>query len=52
MATPMFRFDPVELPPEALVIRAEVREFLKEQADKLKFPRGDRHDVAETIWRA
>jgi alkylation response protein AidB-like acyl-CoA dehydrogenase len=31
MATPMFRFDPVELPPEALALRAEVREFIKEQ---------------------
>ena len=30
MATPMFRFDPVELPPEALVMRAEVREFINE----------------------
>ena len=25
MATPMFRFDPVELPPEALAMRVEVR---------------------------
>ena len=25
MPTPTFRFDPVELPPEALIIRGEVR---------------------------
>jgi len=37
----MFRFDPVELPPEALAVRAEVREFIKEHADLMKFPRGD-----------
>ena len=30
MATPVFRFDPVELPPEALVLRGEVRDFIKE----------------------
>jgi alkylation response protein AidB-like acyl-CoA dehydrogenase len=37
MATPMFRFDPVELPPEALALRAEVREFIKEQRQVMGF---------------
>ncbi|WP_428490965.1 acyl-CoA dehydrogenase family protein [Rhodopila sp.] len=41
MAAPMFRFDPVELPPEALAMRAEVREFLGQHQDLMKFPRGD-----------
>ena len=39
MATPMFRFDPVELPPEALQMRAEVREFIKENQQLMEFPR-------------
>jgi alkylation response protein AidB-like acyl-CoA dehydrogenase len=37
MAAPMFRFDPVELPPEALALRAEVREFIKEQKQVMGF---------------
>ena len=41
MAAPMFRFDPVELPPEALAMRAEVREFLGQHQELMKFPRGD-----------
>jgi alkylation response protein AidB-like acyl-CoA dehydrogenase len=41
MPTPTFRFDPVELPPEALVMRTEVREFIKEHDELMKFPRGD-----------
>jgi len=28
MATPTFRFDPVEMPPEAKEIRKEVRAFI------------------------
>ena len=41
MATPMFRFDPVELPPEALRLRAEVREFIAEHKDVMGFSRGE-----------
>ena len=41
MATPMFRFDPVELPPEALAMRGEVREFIEQHQEVMKFPRGD-----------
>jgi alkylation response protein AidB-like acyl-CoA dehydrogenase len=37
MATPMFRFDPVELPPEALILRGEVREFIKEHQHLMGF---------------
>ena len=37
MAAPMFRFDPVELPPEALALRVEVREFIKEQQHLMGF---------------
>ncbi len=37
MATPMFRFDPVELPPEALALRAEVRAFIKQQERVMGF---------------
>ncbi len=40
MATPMFRFDPVELPPEALTLQAEVRDFIHQHADKMSFSRG------------
>jgi hypothetical protein len=38
---PVFRFDPIELPPEALVVQGEVRAFLKEHADRLSFSRGE-----------
>ncbi len=41
MATPMFRFDPVELPPEAIKIRGEVREFIEEHKDVMGFTRGE-----------
>jgi alkylation response protein AidB-like acyl-CoA dehydrogenase len=37
MATPMFRFDPVELPPEALAFRGEVRAFIKEHEQFMGF---------------
>ena len=40
MATPMFRFDPVELPPEALILQGEVRDFIRQHADKMSFSRG------------
>lgn len=40
MATPMFRFDPVELPPEALALRAEVRAFINERKHLMGFSRG------------
>jgi alkylation response protein AidB-like acyl-CoA dehydrogenase len=33
MTTPSFRFDPVELPPEAKELRQEVRTFLRQEAD-------------------
>ena len=41
MATPMFRFDPVELPPEAIKLRGEVREFIREHKDAMGFTRGE-----------
>ena len=41
MATPMFRFDPVELPPEALKIQGEVREFIQEHKDLMGFSKGE-----------
>jgi len=41
MATPMFRFDPVELPPEAIKLRGEVREFIEEHKDLMGFSRGE-----------
>jgi len=41
MATPMFRFDPVELPPEAQTLRAEVRQFIKEHEHVMGFSRGE-----------
>lgn len=37
MATPVFRFDPVELPPEAIALRAEVREFIQEHRHLMSF---------------
>ena len=39
MAVPMFRFDPVELPPEALAMRAEVRAFIQEHEHLMGFSR-------------
>jgi alkylation response protein AidB-like acyl-CoA dehydrogenase len=39
MVTPMFRFDPVELPPEALALRQEVRAFIAEHQDVMGFSR-------------
>ena len=41
MATPMFRFDPVELPPEAQTLRMEVREFIKEHEHLMGFFKGE-----------
>ena len=41
MATPMFRFDPVELPPEALKLRGEVRDFIQEHKNVMGFSGGD-----------
>jgi alkylation response protein AidB-like acyl-CoA dehydrogenase len=41
MATPMFRFDPVELPPEALQMRVEVREFIKEHEHLMGFSKAE-----------
>jgi acyl-CoA dehydrogenase len=41
MATPMFRFDPVEMPPEAVKLRGEVREFIEAHKDVMGFSRGD-----------
>jgi acyl-CoA dehydrogenase len=41
MATPMFRFDPVELPPEALKLRTEVREFIKEHEHLMGFSKSE-----------
>ncbi|MFL5283542.1 MAG: acyl-CoA dehydrogenase family protein, partial [Rhodopila sp.] len=41
MATPMFRFDPVELPPEAVALRAEVRDFIREHQHLMGFSRSD-----------
>ena len=41
MATPMFRFDPVELPPEALKMRVEVRAFIKEHEHLMGFSKAD-----------
>ncbi len=41
MATPMFRFDPVELPPEAIALRAEVRTFIREHQDFMGFSKGE-----------
>lgn len=41
MATPMFRFDPVELPPEALKMRVEVREFIKEHEQLMGFSKAE-----------
>ena len=40
MTVPMFRFDPVELPPEAIALRAEVRDFIKEHQHLMGFTRG------------
>ena len=41
MVTPTFRFDPVEIPPEAKQIRGEVRAFIKEHEHVMGFSRGD-----------
>ena len=41
MATPMFRFDPVQLPPEAIKLRGEVREFIRKHEDVMGFSRGE-----------
>ena len=41
MATPMFRFDPVTLPPEAQALRTEVRAFIAEHQDLMGFTRSE-----------
>jgi alkylation response protein AidB-like acyl-CoA dehydrogenase len=41
MATPIFRFDPVELPPEAIAMRHEVRAFIAEHQDLMGFTRSE-----------
>jgi alkylation response protein AidB-like acyl-CoA dehydrogenase len=41
MATPIFRFDPVELPPEALALRGEVRAFIAEHQHLMGFTRSE-----------
>jgi alkylation response protein AidB-like acyl-CoA dehydrogenase len=41
MATPMFRFDPITLPPEAEALRAEVRAFVKQHEHLMGFSRSD-----------
>ena len=41
MATPMFRFDPMQLPPEAVALRHEVRAFIKQNDDLMGFSRGE-----------
>ena len=41
MATPIFRFDPVELPPEAIAMRHEVRAFIAEHRDLMGFTRSE-----------
>ena len=52
MATPMFRFDPVELPPEALKMRVEVREFIKEHAHLMGFSKADfNRDFSKAMGR-
>lgn len=40
MTVPMFRFDPVEPPPEALVLRNAVRAFVDWHAHLMGFSRG------------
>jgi alkylation response protein AidB-like acyl-CoA dehydrogenase len=41
MTVPMFRFDPVALPSEALALRAEVRAFIQEHGHLMGFSRGE-----------
>jgi len=41
MATPIFRFDPVDLPPEAIALRGEVREFIAEHQHLMGFTRSE-----------
>ncbi len=41
MTAPMFRFDPVELPPEAVAMRGEVRDFLSRHQHLMGFSRGE-----------
>ncbi|MBV9252304.1 MAG: acyl-CoA dehydrogenase family protein, partial [Acetobacteraceae bacterium] len=49
MAVPTFRFDPMELPPEAVKLRHEVRDFLKEHAHLMG---GSRRDFSREFSRA
>lgn len=41
MPVPMFRFDPVELPPEALALRDEVRAFIRDHHSLMGFARSE-----------
>jgi len=41
MATPMFRFDPVQLPAEAIALRQDVRTFIKKHEHLMGFSRGE-----------
>lgn len=41
MATPVFRFDPIELPPEALALQTEVRTFISEHQHLMGFSKGE-----------
>jgi alkylation response protein AidB-like acyl-CoA dehydrogenase len=41
MTTPRFRFDPVELPPEALAMRHEVRGFIKQHQHLMGFTKSE-----------
>ena len=52
MAAPVFRFDPVELPPEALKMRVEVREFIKEHEHLMGFSKADfNRDFSKAMGR-
>ena len=52
MATPMFRFDPMTLPPEAEALRGEVRAFIADHADAMSFSRsGFDRDFSRAMGR-
>jgi hypothetical protein len=50
MTTPMFRFDPVELPPEALAMRLEVRDFIRENQALMQFPAATTTVISPAPW--
>ena len=39
MVTPIFRFDPVDMPAETITLRTEVRAFIKEHEHPMGFTR-------------